>query len=118
MNKQKTERKNRLLPNGTPKYVRCYDNKGETQDRYTVVFTGHYTHITVGAHVYLGMSADPFHPCGIGQHGESRTPIDRPRYSHLGSKVTFDELPNKVQQCVLQTYLKLWDLHLDILDLI
>ena len=33
----KTQRKENLLPQGTPRYVRCYDNGGETADRYTVV---------------------------------------------------------------------------------
>lgn len=98
------------MPNRTPKYVRCYDNGGETADRYTCVFTGNYTHKTEGEHWYLGMSGDPFHPLGIGQHGSNPTQIDKPRYSHLGKKVKFDELPEKVKQCIKQTYVDLWDL--------
>jgi hypothetical protein len=38
-----------LMPNGVPKYVRVYDNGGKSFDRYTVVFTGRYTHKTGGA---------------------------------------------------------------------
>ena len=39
--KQK-EREERLVPNGVPRYIRCYD-MGEGQfDRYTVCYTGNY----------------------------------------------------------------------------
>ena len=105
--KKQQARLESIFPNGKPKKVRCYDNKGETADRYTVVFTGNYTHNTSGEHWYLGMSGDPFHPQGIGQHGSSSTQIDKPSYSHLGKKVNFDSLPEKVQQCVIQTYVNL-----------
>lgn len=100
----------KIFPNETPKYIRCYDNGGETADRYTVVFTGKYTHKTGGEHWYLGMSGDPFHPLGIGSHGASRTQIDYPTYGHLGKKVKFETLPAKVKQCVVQTYLYIWDI--------
>lgn len=110
MNKKQAERKARLLPNGKPRYIRCYDNNGETADRYTAVFTGNYTRNTSGEHWYLGMSGDPFHPLGFGQHGSHRTQIDYPQYSHLGKKVTFESLPEPVQKCIMQTYLYLWDL--------
>ncbi len=111
---KKAERKERLLPDGKPRYVRCYDNGGPekengTIDRYTVVFTGHYTHKTGRQHWYLAMNGAPFHPQGFGQHGESATQIDYPVYSHLGKKVKFDDLPEETKQCVLQTYLYLWD---------
>lgn len=108
MNKQK--RKESLVPNGTPKYIRCYDNGGASADRYTVVFTGNYTHKTSGEHCYLGMSGNPFHPLGIGQHGFSRTQIDKPAYSHLGKKIKFEDLSKECKDCVMQTYNELWDL--------
>jgi hypothetical protein len=107
MNKQ--ERKNRIYPNETPKYVRCYDNGGETADRYTVVFTGRYTHKTSGEHWHLGMSSNPFSPLGIGSHGSSRTQIDKPGYAHLGKKIRFEDLTDECRKCVEQTYLYLWD---------
>lgn len=110
MTKAQQDRKDRILPNGKPKYVRCYDNGGETFDRFTVVFTGHYTHNTGGQHWYVGMSANPFHPQGFGQHGESSTQIDYPSYGHLGKKISFDKLPDDCQKCVLQTYTELWDI--------
>lgn len=104
------ERVERLMPGGVPRYVHCYDNGGETADRYTVVFTGRYRHKTGGSFWHLGMSALPFHPQGIGQHGESERQIDRPTYSHLGKRVRFTVLPADCQRAVRQTYRALWDL--------
>lgn len=106
----KSERKQNLLPNGTPKYVRCYDNGGKTFDRYTVVFTGNYTHKTNRSYLYLGMSTNPFHPQGFGQHGESNSQIDKPAYSHLGKKIKFEDLPKDCKECVTETYSDLWGL--------
>lgn len=81
-------RENRLLPGGVPRYTRIYDNGGPdapdgSVDRYTVVFTGNYRGRD-GICRYVSMSGAPFHPQGIGQHGEQDRPIDRPRYGHLG----------------------------------
>jgi len=109
MNKKYLERKERLLPNGKPRYIRCYDDE-KSGDRYTVVFTGNYTHNTAGEHWYLGMSSNPFHPQGIGQHGTSQFQIDRPLYTHLGKKIKFDDLPDNCQKLVLQDYVYLWNI--------
>jgi len=106
---KKIDRKNALVPNGIPRYVRCYDNGGTSADRYTVVFTGRYTHKTNGGFWYLGMSTNPFHPQGIGQHGDSNSPIDTPSYKHLGKKIKFTDLTAECQKLVLQDYLYLWD---------
>lgn len=104
------ERKNSLVPNGIPKYVRCYDNGGKTFDRYTVVFTGRYTHKTNRAFWYVGMSANPLHPQGFGQHGDTEfQPCDRPTYSHLGKKIKFQDLPEDCKKLVMKDYLYLWD---------
>jgi len=106
----KEERRNRLLPNGVPRYVRCYDNGGETFDRYTVVYTGRYRHKTGGVFWYVGMSSNPFHPQGFGIHGELYSQIDRPTYGHLGKKIKFENLPENCQKLVLSDYADLWDL--------
>ena len=34
------DRKERLFPDGVPRYLCCYDNGGVTAERYTAVFTG------------------------------------------------------------------------------
>lgn len=85
-----------LMPDGIPRYVRCYDNGGKTFNRYTVVFTGRYTHKTNGGHMYIGMSTHPFDPQGFGQHGDTQyQPVD---------------LPQDCQDLVIRDYKELWDL--------
>ena len=116
---RKIKRKDALMPNNTPRYIRCYDNGGESADRYTVVFTGRYRRYKTiedertrpRYYVYLGMSANPFHPQGIGQHGESNYLIDRPGYSHLGKKISFTDLPVDCQKAVVSDYLEMWELN-------
>lgn len=104
------ERTERLVPNGVPRYIRCYDNGGTSADRYTVVFTGRYTHKTNGGFWYIGMSGAPFHPQGIGYHADSPQPIDTPSYKHLGKKIKFEDLPKDCQKLIMDDYLYLWDL--------
>ncbi len=116
----KQERQARLLPGGIPRYVRCYDNGGESIDRYTVVFTGRYRHKTGGEFAYLAMNAAPFHPQGFGQHGSSDRQIDVAGGSwggpsigkrcHLGVRIPFDTLPTDCRALVLSDYRELWDL--------
>lgn len=101
-----------LNSDNSPRYVRIYDNGGETFDRYTVVFTGNYLKTGsdgVRRFQYVGMSENPYHPQGFCQHGESEwQPIDRPTYSHLGKKITFDKLPQDCQKAVLDDYASIW----------
>ena len=97
-----------LLKGTAPRYMRCYDNGGESFDRYTVVFTGRYRHKTGGVFWNIGMSEHPFHPQGFGQHGENNVQIDKPTYKHLGKKIPFAELSGDCQKLVMQTYQELW----------
>jgi hypothetical protein len=106
--KKQQERINALMPSGIPRYIRCYDNNGESADRYTIVYTGNYKRISVCE--FVGCSEDPFHPLGVGLHGESDQRIDYPSYSHLGKKVKFEDLPSKVQQLVISNYKENWNL--------
>ena len=107
----KTKRELQLMPDGIPRYIRCYDNNGESFDRYTVVFTGRYRKSHDEGFLYLGMSSDPFHPQGFGQHGETQNqPCDRPVYSHLGKKIKFQDLPEDCQKAVLQDYKEIWNI--------
>jgi hypothetical protein len=108
------KRLDKFCPDGIPKYVRCYDNKGETIDRYTAVFTGNYAG-RKGCD-YLGMNSRPFHPIGFGQHGWHETVIDTKngwppkigQNNHLGTRIEFADLPEDCRRCVLQDYLILW----------
>lgn len=113
LTKSQQARRQRVLPNDLPKYVRCYDNGGVDKkdgsvDRYTVVFTGRYS--GRNGCEYLGMSGAPFHPQGVGQHGWNQNVIDRPKYSHLGKRIKFFDLPRDCQVCVMRDYLLAWRL--------
>ena len=105
---KKELRQTSLLPNGTPKWIRCYDNGGKTWDRYTVVFTGNYK--GRNGCDYLGMSEHPSSPNGFGQHGNDRNIIDKPQYSHLGKKIKFADLTPDCQKLVLSDYKEIWGL--------
>lgn len=107
-----------LLPNEIPRYVRLYDNNGETADRYTCVFSGRYR-ARGEQFLYLGMSSDPFHPQGFGQHGYSWNLIDLDKngwpikigqINHLGKRIQFWDLPEKCKVLVLRDYLSIWKL--------
>ena len=125
MSRSAAARRERLLPGGVPRYVRCYDNGGESADRYSVLFTGRYTHKTGGEYLYLAMSAAPFHPQGVGMHGGcphqpdtmdsrgrpwARRPPSIRRMCHLGRRVEFSELPDDCRKLVLRDYMYIWDL--------
>lgn len=116
-----------LMPNGIPKYIRAYDNGGESCDRYTVVYTGKYRTLGVkrggprvmGWFQYVSMSASPFHPQGFGQHGEHSQQIDvnkwgfapaMGRKNHLGTRISFTQLPPDCQKLVISDYKAIWQL--------
>lgn len=100
-----------------PRYLRIYDNNGETWDRYTVVFTRYcltverpvkYGKIKLREYMYVGMSGNPYSPMGFYQHGFSKERIDYPSYAHLGRKITFSDLPKDCQLAVMAEYLEIW----------
>ena len=67
-----------------------YDLGPETFDRYSVYYKGRGTlcHTHAGTlREYVGMSADPCHPQGFGQHG-----LGKPG-RHNGKRITFASLP-------------------------
>ena len=122
MNKQ--ERAWRLAPNGVPRLVRCYDNGGETADRYTVLFTGVYRRRTGGNFISVCMSANPYHPQGVGMHAESPQHYDTMhptkgyqwppaigRKCHLGVRIKFEDLPENCQRLVMDDYRDIWNLN-------
>jgi len=108
------KRREKFMPGGVPKHIRCYDNGGldapdGTSDRYIVVFTK--------ANCFLGgrrrsphlcMSGAPFNPQGICMHGEAAQPIDRPTYGHLGKKIEFTALPADCRKVVIRDYEDYW----------
>jgi len=107
---KKSERKDWLMPEGVPKWIRVYDNRGQTIDRYTIVFTHAQSFYEKGAHPFLSMSETPFHPQGFCQHDDYDHPIDRPTYSHLGKKIKFIDLPGDCRKAVIDTYKAYWNI--------
>lgn len=116
MTKTQQKRKDRLMPDGIPKYVRVYDNSGKTVDRYTVVYSrtgrsGSNRAKPLGRwnrHIFCSMSENPYHPQGVCSHDDSDSPIDYPSYGHLGKKIKFKDLPESCQRLVLEDYLSIW----------
>lgn len=74
--------------------IRCYDNGGKTADRYTVVYLEDRERD--GTYTCVGMSAEPFHPQGVGQH--STAMLGR----HLGRRISFEALPVDCRRLVLR----------------
>lgn len=115
-----------LMPNGIPKYVRVYDNGGETCDRYTVVFSGAAVAKACGGeYPYRAMSGAPYHPQGFAQWGavscravdtqggKGRGYVWPPaigRKCHLGKRIRFEDLPEDCQRVVKADYEEVWNL--------
>ena len=109
----RANRRERFMPNGTPKWIRCYDNGGTDKpngsiDRYTVVFTKAGCFMPERCHPVLAMSESPFSPQGFGQHLSYPKLIDRPTYGHLGKKIAFADLPPDCQKLVVHDYEDYW----------
>lgn len=120
-----------LMPNGIPRWIRCYDNGGDpdnggSSDRYTVVFTGAACAKACGGeHPYRAMSGSPFHPQGIGLWcSDAHRAVDRVhtkrggymwppaigRKCYLGTRIKFEDLPEDCRKLVLSDYLDVWNL--------
>jgi hypothetical protein len=76
------------------KAIKIYDNGGKTADRYTVVYMTERERD--GTYAAVGMSEQPFHPQGFGQHC---TAMPGP---HLGKRIPFAALPLDCQRLVRQ----------------
>lgn len=116
----------RLLPGGVPRWIRAYDNGGETADRYTVIFTkadkyqGRETAREDRRGFMLYMSASPFHPQGVGMTSEFETwrVPDAPegfapaigRKGVFGRRIRFEDLPEDCRAIVMRDYCDLWTL--------
>ncbi|HNC58613.1 MAG TPA: hypothetical protein PLP33_24510 [Leptospiraceae bacterium] len=110
----------RLIPNGIPRWIRVYDNGGESIDRYTVVFTKKIPGYSKFWYPYLAMSSFPYHPQGFGQHGESQyKTIDVNKWgfspalgkkNHLGTRIKFEDLPEDCQKLTINDYRYYWNL--------
>lgn len=75
--------------------LRCYDNGGETFDRYTILPPHKPGEGMVEG---IGASREPFHPQGYGQH------ITAQAGTHLGRRIPFACLPPDVQRFARQEW--------------
>ena len=109
MNKTQLARRQRIMPGGAPRYIKCYDDHGDA-DRYTVAFTGrgagqYWDHnARAYTHQCLAMDASPFHPLGIGQHSTCVLG------AHLGTRIHFKDLPPDCRKLVIRDYKEIWKL--------
>ena len=85
-------------PEGLTDNIAVYDNGGKTLDRYTVTFK------TSDSNMFISMSEDPRHPCGVYSHDEDSKPIDEPTHDHIGKKIEFSDLPEPCQAIVIEDY--------------
>ena len=105
---KKSERLENLMPNGIPKHIRIFGNGGKTFDRYTVVYTHADKFGLKGYTVGVGMSENPFHPQGFGQHFEYK----KSEYDGKsgGKKIAFQDLPKNCRKLVIEDYKAYWKL--------
>ena len=73
--------------------IKCYDNGGESLDRYTIVYLSRPA-FGEKAYEIRSMCDAPKHPCGVslyavGDDGE-----------HLGKLINFEDLPSDCQMIV------------------
>lgn len=81
--------------------IKIYDNGDKTADRYAIVFVNRKSQRNrEGKWLYEALASceDPFHPCGVGMHVESCVG------SHLGKRIEFDALPERVQRFVKDNF--------------
>jgi hypothetical protein len=76
--------------------MKIFDNGGKTVDRYTVVFTD--VKETKDCFYALGMSENPYHPQGFGQHCSAQVG------DHLGKEIEFFELPYDCKKMVMAEF--------------
>jgi hypothetical protein len=84
----------------------CFDNGGETFDRYTLIYGK--TNERGRVFWYIGSSQDPLWPMGFWQHGEiaavNTMSRGRVSFKHLGKRVPFESLPQAVQDTYRRSY--------------
>ena len=113
MKQKSITRNDKLLPKVDgrliPRWLRVYDNGGNTTDRFTIVFT---TRIPRGLYVHCCEAPDT--PQGVWSYNTSEhgLAIDRPTYGHLGKRIKFEALPERVYKYILVDYADVWDINL------
>lgn len=80
------------------KKIKAIYDRRQAVDRYTVYFSDRKAWGISTPKIYpcVCMSADPFHPQGVGQHSSGMLG------QHNGRKIKFEELPEDCQRLVIQ----------------
>ena len=90
---------------GAPAYVLdCFDNKGKTCDRYTVIFGKEFMNTSGREHwlATLDMSGAPTHPQGVSMWGEYKAhEIANYRYKCGHDRVRWLDLPEHIREHVI-----------------
>lgn len=115
MTKKQQERKERLMPEGVPRYVRVYDYGDSSYDRYTVVYTGATVYKACGCYPYTSLTGQ-----GAYFHGENagcvvdtidcKWPPKIGGKNHLGRRLAFEDLPEVCQEYVRKEYMEYWNI--------
>ena len=74
--------------------IKCYDNKGESIDRYTILFMLKKEGANHNEALSLSMSSDPNHPCGVCMWTIAEDGM------HLGDRIDFEQLPTDCRAIV------------------
>jgi hypothetical protein len=98
------DRRERLLAEAVPRYVRLYDEGGVAAERYTADLTGLLSLKKPGEYLYVRMDDNPL---GSGGYTLSR---GHPPYTELGRAASFGDLPEGCKNLVLDMYQKMWNL--------
>jgi hypothetical protein len=81
--------------------ISCWDSDSKFADRYCVVYLDEEDEL--GKVPYVGMSERPFHPQGVGMHGEMpvRNVTYRGRGGVFDKRIEFADLPEDCRKLVL-----------------
>lgn len=97
--KKKSRIKNTVIHNGKRQVCRIFDAGPNSADRYTAAFKGWRLAGYGLVYPYISASSNPFHPQGIGQHGESKEFMTG---KHLGRRIQLEDCPNEVREFICQ----------------
>lgn len=112
----KQARRERLMPGGIPKWIRCYDSGPDSGiDRYAVIFTKADKWGGPAMRGTLQFRAMSAHPCdaqGFGQWCETPAYVNGKLNmgSRFGKRIRWQELPPDCRALVLSDYREIWNL--------
>lgn len=86
-----------------PARFRIYDN-GEQGERFTILDSKPISSHGQNYYSFFGFSENPYHPCGIGMHGELTAGEYMvgaiARFRHLGKRIAGKDLPELAKRSV------------------